>query len=93
MPRSHAPRHACTASTCACPHTQVLGRNKVGRGKYGDVYEGVDSHTNASCIVKILKVRGWGGGGGGKRRGGLAWPCVCSSCWDGAWPGLDWTGS
>ena len=29
---------------------------KVGRGKYSEVFEGVNVHTRQRCIIKILKV-------------------------------------
>lgn len=28
---------------------------KVGRGKYSEVFEGVNVHTNERCVIKILK--------------------------------------
>jgi serine/threonine protein kinase len=28
---------------------------KVGRGKYSEVFEGVNVHTNEKCVIKILK--------------------------------------
>jgi serine/threonine protein kinase len=28
---------------------------QLGKGKYGEVFEGVDKRTNATCVVKIMK--------------------------------------
>lgn len=28
---------------------------KLGRGKYSEVFEGINSKTDAKCVVKILK--------------------------------------
>lgn len=28
---------------------------KVGRGKYSEVFEGINSENNERCIIKILK--------------------------------------
>jgi serine/threonine protein kinase len=28
---------------------------KVGRGKYSEVFEGINVHTNEKCVIKILK--------------------------------------
>lgn len=28
---------------------------KVGRGKYSEVFEGINVHSNQKCIIKILK--------------------------------------
>lgn len=29
--------------------------HKLGRGKYSEVYEGINSHNNQKCVIKILK--------------------------------------
>lgn len=28
---------------------------KVGRGKYSEVFEGINVHNNERCVIKILK--------------------------------------
>jgi len=28
---------------------------KLGKGKYSEVYEGVDLRTNEKCVIKLLK--------------------------------------
>lgn len=28
---------------------------KLGRGKYSDVFEGINSQTNEHCVIKVLK--------------------------------------
>lgn len=52
-------RECATASA----DTAIVGRNqddyevvrKVGRGKYSEVFEGVNIVNNQKCIIKILK--------------------------------------
>ena len=34
-------------------HYEVV--QKLGRGKYSEVFEGVDTRTDSKCVVKILK--------------------------------------
>lgn len=29
--------------------------HKLGRGKYSEVYQGVNTHNNEKCIIKVLK--------------------------------------
>ena len=61
-PRCSLPRlvtGACTCITaqyCMCrnqDHYEVV--RKVGRGKYSEVFEGINVVTNKQCIIKILK--------------------------------------
>lgn len=28
---------------------------KIGRGKYSEVFEGIDTRRDAKCVIKILK--------------------------------------
>jgi serine/threonine protein kinase len=45
-----------TAQNCMCrnqDHYEVV--RKVGRGKYSEVFEGINVVTNKQCIIKILK--------------------------------------
>ena len=28
---------------------------KLGRGKYSEVFEGIDTRTNSKCVIKVLK--------------------------------------
>ena len=34
-------------------HYEVM--SKLGRGKYSEVFEGVNSQTNEKCVIKVLK--------------------------------------
>ena len=83
------PRHVCLLFLCRSQDDYEVVR-KVGRGKYSEVFEGVDTRSEDRCIIKILKPvkkKKVGGGagmwGGGRDEGGAQ---GCGAGW-GLWWG------
>lgn len=55
---------------------------KIGRGKYSEVFEGINVKTNKPCVIKVSRRRTIGQHSNGTRQDGTAQPRI----------GLDWTG-
>ena len=59
--RARSRRAHCTRSCClpSPPHCRSQDDyevvRKVGRGKYSEVFEGINTKSNEKCIIKILK--------------------------------------